>query len=168
MPPPLYDAHNHLANCDLTAHRSAIRQTLTDIGVRKCVVNGTAPEDWQDVIELAGDDPTVIPAIGLHPWNVNHAPDDWQASFRKALERGVGVIGEIGLDLWIEGHDIERQQKAFNWQLAQATSGNLPVSIHCLRAIGPMTETLRAVELPRRGIHLHAYNGSVEIGRAHV
>lgn len=163
MPPPLYDAHNHLAHPDLAAHRDAIRQAVTEIGVRKSVVNGTAPADWPDIIESAATDPSVVPAIGLHPWNVNDAPDNWRASFKNALEEGVRVIGEIGLDQWIEGHDIERQQTAFRWQLDQATTRNLPVSIHCLRAIGPMMDTLREVECPQRGLHFHAYNGSVEL-----
>ena len=79
------------------------------------------------------------------------------------LAIGAQVVGEIGLDKWIEGYDLELQQAAFHWQLAQATTRNLPTSIHCLKAIGPLMETLRAAALPARGIHLHAYNGPVEL-----
>ena len=79
------------------------------------------------------------------------------------LEQGARAIGEIGLDQWIEGHDIAAQQDVFRFQLGIASERNLPVSIHCLRAIGPLMETLRTVELPARGIHLHAYNGPLEL-----
>lgn len=131
--------------------------------MKRAVINSTCPTDWPSVLQLASADPRMIAAIGLHPWQVNGAAADWQVRFLHALDSGVRAIGEIGLDQWIEDCDIERQQTAFRWQLAQATARNLPASIHCLKAIGPLMETLRAVRLPSRGIHLHAYNGPVEL-----
>lgn len=163
MPVGLYDAHNHLATSALRPQLKDIQATLTEIGLRKSVVNGTSPEDWQDVLALSQRDPSVLPAIGLHPWKVNHAPDDWQSSFLHAFDNGAKVVGEVGLDQWIDDHDIERQQSAFHWQLAQAYRNNYPISIHCLRAIGPLMETVRSAQLPDRGIHIHAYNGSIEL-----
>jgi len=163
MAAPLYDAHNHMADPALWAHRVAIEPCLREIDLRYAVVNGTSPNDWPAVLELAKSDLHIIPAIGMHPWHVNDAATDWQARFLQALDRGARVIGEVGLDQWIESHDLERQQAAFRWQLAQATQRNLPVSIHCLKAIGPLMETLRRDTLPKRGFHLHAYNGPVEL-----
>tara|TARA_B110000285_G_scaffold221242_1_gene273926 strand:- start:3255 stop:4058 length:804 start_codon:yes stop_codon:yes gene_type:complete len=163
MAAPLYDAHNHMADPALRAHRAAIEPCLREIDLKYAVVNGTSPADWPAVLELAKSEPHMIPAIGMHPWKVNDAPIDWQAQFLQALDRGARVIGEIGLDKWIEGYDLEHQQAAFRWQLAQATQRNLPVSIHCLKAIGPLMETLRREPLPKRGFHLHAYNAPVEL-----
>jgi TatD DNase family protein len=163
MAAPLYDAHNHMADPALRAHRATINPCLREIDLKHAVVNGTSPDDWPAVLELAKSEPHMIPAIGMHPWKVNDAPTDWQAQFLEALDSGVRVIGEVGLDQWIEGYDIDRQQAAFRWQLGQATQRNLPVSIHCLKAIGPLMETLRSEPLPMRGFHLHAYNGSVEL-----
>jgi TatD DNase family protein len=163
MAAPLYDAHNHMADLALLAHWSEIETSLNEIDLKHTVVNGTSPRDWPDVLKLAQIDARIIPAIGLHPWQVNSAPTDWQAQFLSALDHGAQAIGEIGLDQWIEGHDLERQQDAFCWQLAQATERDLPVSIHCLKAIGPLMETLRREALPTRGIHLHAYNGPIEL-----
>lgn len=163
MAAPLYDAHNHMADPALCAHRAAIEPCLREIDLKYAVVNGTSPSDWAAVLRLAQSALHMIPAIGLHPWQVNDAPADWQAQFLKALDCGARVIGEVGLDQWIEGHDLERQQPAFRWQLAQATQRNLPVSIHCLKAIGPLMDTLRREPLPKRGVHLHAYNGPVEL-----
>jgi len=163
MATPLYDAHNHMADPALRAHRVAIEPALREIELKYAVVNGTSPTDWPAVLELAKSEPHMIPAIGLHPWKVNDTPTDWQAQFLEALDRGARVIGEVGLDQWREGYDLERQQVAFRWQLAQAAQRNLPVSIHCLKAIGPLMNTLRREPLPKRGFHLHAYNGSVEL-----
>ena len=163
MAAPLYDAHCHMAAPALLAHWSEIKPTLSDIDLKYAVVNGTSPTDWPAVLKLAKSEPLMIPAIGLHPWEVNDAPTDWQAHFLNALSSGARVIGEIGLDQWGKGHDLERQQVAFRWQLAQATQRNLPASIHCLKAIGPLMDTLRSEPLPKRGFHLHAYNGPVDL-----
>ncbi len=159
----LYDAHAHFAASELSPHWSQISHDLTQIGLQKAVVNGSSPADWPKVLQLAKSDSRLIPAIGLHPWYVNRAAADWQEHFLEAVANGGQVIGEIGLDKWIKGYDLERQQDAFRWQLAQASTHNLPVSIHCLQAIGTLIHILRSTSVPRRGIHLHAYNGPVEL-----
>ena len=159
----LNDAHAHYADPELLRSWDQVSGALKQIGLGYAVVNGTSPEDWPAVLKLAQNDTRIIPAIGLHPWNVNDAPANWQDTFLAALSRGAQVIGEIGLDTWIEGHDIQQQQEAFQWQLRQASERNLPVSIHCLKAIGPLMECLRCIELPQRGIHLHAYNAPLEL-----
>ena len=46
--------------------------------------------------------------------------------------------------------------------MATATR-NLPLSIHCLRAWGPLLECLRENPRPARGILLHGYGGSREL-----
>jgi TatD DNase family protein len=49
------------------------------------------------------------------------------------------------------------------WQLRLAAERNLPVSIHCLRAWGPLLEILRREPRPQRGLVLHSYGGSAEL-----
>lgn len=163
MPAPLYDAHIHLADPSLTRHGDQILVDYERINFKQAVVVSTCPKDWPQILQFCKHDARLIPAIGLHPWKVNNVPLNWQAQFLDALDNGAQAIGEIGLDKWIEGYDIERQHAAFRWQLAQATKHNLPVSIHCLKAIDPLMATLRRVPLPARGFHLHAYNGAVEL-----
>lgn len=147
MPYARYDAHRH---------------TSDGLGAaEKSVVNGTSPDDWADVISKAEKYSQAIAAIGLHPRKVNEAPGDWQARFLELIDR-VQAVGEIGLDRWIDGYDIERQDAAFCWQLEQAAKRDLPVSIHCLKAGDALLHLLKENTLPRRGIHLHAYSGSAE------
>lgn len=141
----LYDAHRHAGE-------------MSDFA---CAVNGTQPSDWPAVINASKQDAQILPAIGLHPWRVNDAPKDWQAQFLQALPHA-GAIGEIGLDQWIAGYDIARQDAAFRWQLEQAAERNLPTSIHCLKASEPLLRALNDCALPARGIHLHAYSGSAQ------
>lgn len=161
----LFDAHVHLTDQRLKPSLPAILQSYRTIGLKRAIVVGTTPADWANVLELALQDERTIPAVGLHPWQVNEAPADWQDQLLHYLEQGVSVIGEIGLDQWIEGHDIERQRGAFAWQLSLAAERNLPTSIHCLKAHEPLLQTLRSTQLPARGFKLHAYNGPVETMR---
>lgn len=139
-----------------------ILSAYDQVGLGNAVVVGTSPEDWADVVALAEKDQRLIPAIGLHPWRVNNAPKGWRDQMLSYLDQGVSVIGEIGLDQWIEDYDIELQQSAFLWQLSLATERNLPTSIHCLKAHEPLLHTLKAANLPARGFKLHAYNGPVD------
>ena len=163
MPVSLYDAHIHLAHAELLALQAEIDEVYDRIGVRAVVCNGTSPDDWPAVLKLAKLNPRIIAGIGLHPWKVPHAAPTWKQDFLHALDSGARVIAETGLDQWIEGYDIAAQQDAFRFQLGIAAERNLPLSIHCLRAIGPLIDTLRSVDLPERGIHIHAYNGPIEL-----
>ena len=126
------------------------------------VLNATSPADWPRISQRTAKNTRTIPAIGLHPWQVHNAPRDWQNQFLSALDDGARGVGEIGLDQHLAEATLDLQCAAFAWQLDQAAKRNLPVSIHCLKATGPLLRLLRQGNLPARGIHLHAYSGSAE------
>ncbi len=157
-----YDAHVHLAHPALVGALDEIRESYQQIGLKKAVLVGTSPRDWPEVRQLADSDERFTPAVGLHPWQVNDVAADWQDRMRRQLDRGVTIIGEIGLDQWISGHDIEAQLAAFRWQFSLAAERNLPTSIHCLKAHEPLLQTLRPISRPQRGFAIHAYNGPPE------
>jgi TatD DNase family protein len=69
----------------------------------------------------------------------------------------------MGLDRWVEGFDPLAQEAAFRAQLALAVELDRPLTIHCVRAIGPLMDILRTTALPRRGFLLHSWNGPVEL-----
>ena len=154
---PLYDAHAHLP-------KAGVHGNSRETGLQNCVVNGTSPADWLKVLELGRQDIRILPAIGLHPQWVDTTSGNWQVTFLKLLDEHSGcAIGEIGLDRRSQMPNHEEQLDAFLWQLEQAHLRNLPTSIHCVKAIGLLMSTLRTQVLPDRGIHLHAYNGPVEL-----
>ena len=94
----------------------------------------------------------------------SYADQAWQGTVTIEIRQSnVRIIGEIGLDRLIQKAPITAQLDAFCWQLDQAHIRNLPVSIHCNKAIGHLMNILRTARLPKRGIHLHAYNGPVEL-----
>ena len=159
----LFDAHNHLQDERLAPQRAEILRTLPDAGVVQMAVNGSCEEDWPEVLVLAKSVPQVIPSFGYHPWYVAERTADWQANLVKFLDGVPSAIGEIGLDKWINGHNLAEQREVFVWQLRLAAERNLPASIHCLEAWGALLEILRAEPRPRCGFVLHSFGGPREM-----
>lgn len=178
-----YDAHNHLQDAWLTPHRDQVLRDLAAIPLRAAIVNGTCESDWPEVASLARQHAFVVPSYGLHPWNVGNASPRWRQLLLEHLDfhprHPCAPIGEIGLDRWILDRarpddprlaglhraSLDEQLDAFTWQLALAAKRNLPVTIHCLDAWGPLVDALRRTPRPARGFLLHAYGGSADLAR---
>lgn len=141
----------------------AILPAVRREGVARMVVNGACEADWPDVLALAERHPEIIPSFGYHPWYVRECSETWQERLLFFLDQAPAGVGEIGLDRWVKGHDVARQQAVFRWQLRVAAERNRPVSIHCLQAWGDLLEILREGPLPSCGFLLHSYGGSVEM-----
>lgn len=182
-----YDAHNHLQDVFLAPHISSITGDLIEIRLKRCVVNGTCETDWPDVARLCAraDFSTgalrVLPSFGLHPWDVGNRSPAWLDHLRTHLDSHPGAgVGEIGLDRWmidrarpddprlqgLRRAPLEEQIEVFRTQLSLAAERNLPASIHCLDAFGPLLDVLKSSRLPGRGFLLHAYSGSEELAVA--
>jgi TatD DNase family protein len=159
----LYDAHNHLQDERLAAAREAILAGLPRENIVKMSVNGSSEGDWPQVLALARQSSRVIPSFGYHPWCIKERSPDWQAALVRHLDAIPSGVGEIGLDRWVKDYDLEQQREVFVWQLRLAADRNLPVSVHCLQAWGPLLEVLRAEPRPRCGFLLHSYGGSAEL-----
>ncbi|MGC1480759.1 MAG: TatD family hydrolase [Chthoniobacterales bacterium] len=160
----LYDAHNHLQAPELTGDLKSVEVAVRELGIEAMVVNGTEEGDWSEVASLAERHEWVRASYGLHPWNVNARSKDWRERLKARWDAG-GWVGEIGLDRWKETENFADQMEVFRWQLGEAARRNAPVTIHCLRAWGALTEVIREDRLPERGFLVHAFGGSVEIGR---
>jgi TatD DNase family protein len=112
---------------------------------------------------LARQFPQVLPSFGYHPWYVKERTPNWQAALARFLDAVPSAVGEIGLDRWIKDRDLLAQEKAFVWQLRLAAERGLPVSIHCLKAWGPLLEILQREPRPPCGFLLHSYGGAPEL-----
>ena len=161
------DAHNHLQDIRFDGIRADVIETMQQIGITCCVVNGTRPSDWGMVVDLAENYPDlIIPSFGLHPWHLNEiqTTPDWLDQLQSLLDTTPNAcIGECGLDRGIDDYDIEQQTEVFTSQLRLAATRNIPLSIHCVRAWGLLLETLESTPLPARGFLLHSYGGSAEL-----
>ena len=159
-----FDAHNHLCDPRLDNDRGRIFEDLARLDLRAAVVNSSSEEEWGAISELARKMPWVIPAFGIHPWNVSTVGEGWRERLLRLLDSHPNAtVGEIGLDRWIPNFDIGLQREVFGWQLSVAAERNLPVSIHCLKAWGLLLELLQTQPLPECGFLLHSYSGPEEM-----
>jgi TatD DNase family protein len=157
----LRDAHCHYQFAEVPY--AAVEQARAD-GVGQAMINGSAPSDWEDVAALGRRDPRNRVSFGLHPWDVPTAPAGWAEQLRAILVAHPSAgVGEMGLDRWVKDFDPVAQEQAFRSQLAMAVELDRALTVHCVKAIGPLMDILRAAELPRRGFLLHSWNGPVEL-----
>ncbi len=163
-----YDAHCHLQDDRLSAWLDQNRDSMQAGSVRRWVANGTQPSDWESVLELGRQFGSVIPSIGLHPWYVNTVGKGWKETLEKYVDSTKCVVGEIGLDRWIDDYDIDAQTDAFVFQYRLARKQGRPVSIHCLRAWGLLLELLEKEGVSEAGFLLHSYGGPKELVEAFV
>lgn len=162
---PLYDAHNHLQDARLRPWIDALLAEMPRQGIRAAVVNGTREADWADVRQLAEQHSWIRPAYGLHPWYVGERSPDWLETLAAALRADPRAsLGEVGLDRWIEGHDVDLQSEILRAQWRLAAREDRVATVHCLRAWGPLVDFLRA-EAPLRAFVLHSYGGSADLVR---
>jgi TatD DNase family protein len=157
----LYDAHNHLQDERLGPFSEDIRKRCADVACM--VVNGSCESDWPAVLQLARTRPNVLASFGYHPWYVSERSPDWIPTLLRCLDAVPSGVGEIGLDRWIPGYDIEDQTEVFRAQMRIAADRNLPTTIHCLKAWGLIESLLREGPRPDCGFILHSYGGPAEM-----
>jgi len=164
-----FDAHNHLQDARLGDSR-AVARAMKAAGVEVAVVNATHQADWNDIHALVawsmGEDvPELFPAYGIHPWQAHTATPGWLDDLQDYLVTHPNAsIGEIGLDGWVDGPDLETQRPVFRAQLELAAHLRKPMTIHCLKAWGPLMEELKACP-PTAPFLMHSYGGSIELAR---
>lgn len=162
---PFFDAHNHLQDPRLAPFLDEIVSTMQDAGIERCVVNGTCEEDWPHVAALAERFPGFVqPSFGLHPWKAESRSPHWQDALTGYLSRFPDAcLGECGLDRWKKPFDFSAQKEVFLAQVDLAAARDLPLSLHCLNAWGPLRDCLVSRPRPERGFLLHSYGGSREM-----
>ncbi len=158
------DSHNHLQDPRL-GDAAPVIAAMRAAGVTRCVVNATCEADWPAVEALALAHPDFVStAFGIHPWKAHTAADGWSVRLTCLLEKHPHAsIGECGLDQWVSSPPMEIQRPVFMAQLELAREMRRPVTIHCLKAWGPLLEALAECPPPR--FLMHSFGGSIETAR---
>lgn len=138
------DSHCHLASARFAEdERAEIIRRAVDAGVSRMITLATCLEDVPLNLKLA-EHPRVMAAIGIHPCDVHHAPDD--AVERLSAFAGdprVCAIGETGLDYyhpapdgWEETDFRNRQRDFLRQHFELAASSGLNIVIHTRDRVG--------------------------------
>lgn len=159
-----FDAHNHVHDARLAPHRDSFLPELTQLPIERAVANGTREEDWDAVQSFSAGHSWAIPSYGLHPWYAAARSDHWLDDLRERLKSDPrAAVGEVGLDRWIQDYDLDLQRAVFFDQLKLAVEFDRPVTIHCVRAWGALSDALKEAPMPSRGFLIHAYAGPEEM-----
>lgn len=158
------DSHNHLQDPRL-GDAAPVIAAMRAAGIARCVVNATSEADWPMVEKLTLTHLDFIePAFGIHPWKAHAAAAGWRVRLADLLEKHPQAsIGECGLDHWVESPSLEIQRPVFMAQLELAREMRRAVTIHCLKAWGPLVDAL--VECPPPRFLMHSFGGSIETAR---
>ena len=151
----IFDAHFHPEEY---GNKNAVSAAIEIAGGLCC---SSSEKDWQKTLEITRNDKTIIPCIGIHPWNVAEIPPEKWANMRRLVMETGSFIGEIGLDALRP--DMEMQEKVFAEQLLMAKETGLPAVIHCVRAWRRLVETINKINPGR--FMIHSFNGSPETMR---
>jgi TatD DNase family protein len=162
------DSHCHLDAPEFDADRDAVVARAKAAGVTQIVLPAVGRDNFDTVRQLAHRH-ALSYALGIHPLCVDRADDDDLRALRTALDAALGAaprdarlvaVGEIGLDHFVAGSDLARQERFFVAQLQLARAFDLPVILHSRRAVDTVLKHLRAIRV--RGGIAHAFNGSAQ------
>src|SRR5271156_2703914 len=95
----LIDTHAHLDYSDFDDDRAQILSRAAERGLTEIISIGTRVDSSTRAVELAENFPNVWATVGIHPGEVDEAPDDAVEQLRQmAQSPRVVAIGEIGHD----------------------------------------------------------------------
>jgi TatD DNase family protein len=148
---------------DKAADDNSSMRVVPCLGVHPWFLHELSEDDWT-MVENENDDNN----------NNNEAATEfpkWVIELESYLKKDPTiVVGEIGLDNFHFDYStkelttpLEKQIDAFQYQLELATLYERPVSVHCVRAIGSLMDSIQRTQkkfqrLPPR-IYFHAFGG---------
>jgi len=158
------DSHCHLDANEFAVDRDAVRAAARAAGVATCVIPAVEASNF-DTVRLLAHQHGDVYALGIHPMYTPQAAEadlqtlDAQLQQHRSDPRLVAV-GEIGLDGFVPGLDMARQQMFYKAQLKLAQKHDLPVILHVRRSADWLLQGLR--QTPVKGGIAHAFNGSLQ------
>ena len=158
------DSHCHLDAAEFAPDRDAVRQAARAVGVHTCVIPAVHAAHFDAVRQLAHQHGDVY-ALGIHPLFTPQAPEADLQTLAEALQQHradqrLVAVGEIGLDGFVPGLDMARQQLFYKAQLKLAQQHDLPVILHVRRSADLLLQALR--QTPVKSGIAHAFNGSLQ------
>lgn len=164
------DTHCHFDFSPLIDETESTLAKAAEAGIEKIIVPAVDIGRFELICQLAADHPALYAALGLHPIAI----EDHQEEHLDRLEgwlrqkpKKLVAIGEIGLDLYRDNPQFEKQEQWLDAQLRLAKKYDLPVILHSRRTHDKLALHLRRHNLPRCGV-VHAFAGSLQQAQAFI
>jgi TatD DNase family protein len=158
------DTHCHFDFPPFTGDEVPSIDRAARAGVDAIIVPAIEAAYFERVLDLARRHDALYAALGLHPIVIEHHLEehlDRLDAVLQTAENKLVAIGEIGLDLYRENPQFERQQTILDAQLRLAKRHDLPVILHSRRTHDKLAMHLKRIDLPRRGV-VHGFSGSLQ------
>ena len=164
----LIDTHCHIDAPEFDPDRAAVIAAARASGVGAIVVPAVSLATFDTTCSVCAEHSGwAWAAYGLHPVYVGSHQREHITALRDQLQQQPAVaVGEIGLDGFVDGLDMDEQQWFFVEQLKLAREFELPVVLHVRRAVDVVLKHLRRLR-PCGGI-AHAFNGSPQQAQAFI
>lgn len=158
------DTHCHFDFPPFTDDEPASIQRAAAVGVHSIIVPATQAANFSRVLALAENYPPLFAALGLHPIVIEQHGEDCLEQLQQALEKRphkLVAVGEIGLDLYRNDPQFDKQERVLDAQLKLAKRYDLPVILHSRRTHDKLAMHLKRHALPRTGV-VHGFAGSLQ------
>ncbi len=170
MTPQFVDTHCHFDFPPFSGNETQSLRLAMAAGVEKIIAVGVAADRFAGVMALAERYTPVYAALGVHPMAINDFREEHLEQLEAWLQQRpdkLVAIGEIGLDLFIDHPQFDRQEALLDAQLRLARKYDLPVILHSRRTHDKLAMHLRRLDLPRRGV-VHGFAGSEQQALAFI
>ena len=158
------DTHCHFDFPPFTGDETASIARAAQAGVTQIIVPATEADNFARILALAEKYSELYAALGLHPIVIERHDEGSLERLDACLAQGhdkLIAVGEIGLDLYREDPQFDRQVAVFEAQLRLAKRYDLPVILHSRRTHDKLAMLLKKHALPRTGV-VHGFAGSLQ------
>lgn len=138
---------------------AAVRRAV-EAGVSRMVFPNVDAASIAPMKALAAATPGItVMAMGVHPTEIPADADAMLGIVDTELATGAYVaVGEVGIDLYWDATNADRQQQVFDAQLAMARRYGLPVLVHCRDGLDAALEVMEPyADVPAV---FHSFGGS--------
>ncbi|MDT7891099.1 MAG: TatD family hydrolase [Candidatus Nanopusillus sp.] len=104
----------------------------------------------------------VIPAVGIHPWNVENVNENTFKIIEDIIkENKIKILGEIGLDKKFKPETFEKQKEIFEKFLNLAKEYDLNLNLHTPNASNEVFDLLIKYDIKKA--YFHWYSGDEKL-----
>lgn len=160
----IIDTHAHLYADEFAHDLAGVVQRAKEIGVEKVLLPNIDADSIAPLKKTVNDFPGFfLPMMGLHPTSVG---EDWKKQLNSIKEEldsasdGYVAIGEIGIDLYWDKTNKEKQIAAFEEQLNWSIEKKLPVAIHFREATYEVIQSIKNVGQDKLTGVFHSFGGN--------
>jgi len=151
------------AHCHLHEYSNDRIAQLKNLGIAVIAVSDDYPSSLR-TLELSKTFDFVIPALGLHPWEVEPSTIEDAKRIIEEIRSNrdrVRIVGEVGLDAKFKPHTLMFQEKVFYEFLDVARELRLCMNLHSVNTWNRVLELVYRNDIPCAVFHW--YTGPLDL-----